>query len=699
MEYFFHTAHAAGHGVRAMRYLKLVTITSAAILAGCSQAPGDSNNAPTAAAPAIAAQLATEQTFRHAALDAALWIDTQEPAKSLLLVSGGEGGLEIDELSGRRAARFETVEAGFIDVRQNVASGSGAVDLVIASDQRQGAVRVYAFDAPARRIIELTGAPIEIDDAITGLCTFRSSLTQKLYAFVATDQGQLEQWELFLQDGKARGQLVRRIAAGKGASHCVADDQSAAVYFSEESVGIWRVAAEPESDAARTPVDLIEPRGTLHEEVKGLALYRGGSGSAHLVAADAGAGTFNIYDLDGKRAGTFSIQGKDLDVGDAEGLLAAADPLGNDFPQGALIVADEGAGNYKIVAWNDIAQALSLAKGESSSPPAAHGVARTVQPKVETEPADSYGDSADDPAIWVDRRDPSRSVVIGTDKKLGLNVYDLKGKRLQVVPDGRMNNVDLREGFMLAGKPTTIVAATNRTTRSISLCRFDPAARRLASIADGMLETGMSDPYGLCMYRSAKSGDYFVIANDSVDGKYRQWRVLDRNGKAAIELVREIAVGSQAEGCAADDELGQLYIAEEDVGLWAYSAEPSGGQSRMAVDKTEGGNLTADVEGVAIYYGENGKGYVIASNQGEDDYAVYRREAPHAFVGKFHVVANEALGIDGSSETDGLDVVSAPLGADYPAGMLVVQDGRNLMPAQRQNFKYVSWQDVMQALE
>ena len=113
-----------------------------------------------------------------------------------------------------------------------------------------------------------------------------------------------------------------------------------------------------------------------------------------------------------------------------------------------MIVADEEAGNYKIVAWNDVTQALSLAKGESSSPPAAHAVARTVQPKVETEPTDSYGDSADDPAIWVDRRDPSRSVVIGTDKKLGLNVYDLKGKRLQVVPDGRMNNVDLREGFI-----------------------------------------------------------------------------------------------------------------------------------------------------------------------------------------------------------------------------------------------------------
>ena len=683
-----------------MRYLSLVTVGLALALGGCGADHGaGAADAPASGPTTVAARLATQTTFRHAANDAAIWIDTRDPARSVLLVSGGEGGLELNDLTGARAVRFEALEAGLIDVRRNVPGPNGAIDVVIASDQRLGALRLYALDAPARRLTELTAKPIALDDAITGLCTYRSGLTGKLYAFVATEQGQLEQWELFMHGAQAAGQFVRRIPAGKGVSHCVADDESAAVYFSEETVGIWRIAAEPESDAARTAIDLVEPRGTLHEEVKGLALYRGAGQSAYLIAADAGAGTFNVYTLDGARAGVFSIKGKDLDVGDAEGLVAAPDALGTDFPQGALIVADEDAGNYKLVAWNDIAQALSLTKSQPAAvSPASSMVAHTVEPKVETEPADSWGDAADDPAIWVDKRDSSRSVVIGTDKKLGLNVYDLQGKRLQVVPDGRMNNVDLREGFMLAGKPTIVVAATNRTTRSISLYRFDPATRRLASIADGTLDAGMSDPYGLCMYRSSKSGDYYVIANDSADGKYRQWRVLDRNGKAGIELVREIAVGSQAEGCAADDELGQLYIAEEDVGLWVYSAEPDGGESRTAIDKTEGGNLTADVEGVSIYYGANGKGYVIASNQGENNYAVYRREVPHQFVGKFHVVANGALGIDGSSETDGLDVVSVPLGSDYPAGLLVVQDGRNLMPAMRQNFKYVSWQDVMKAL-
>ncbi|HET9475436.1 MAG TPA: phytase, partial [Steroidobacteraceae bacterium] len=432
-------------------------------------------------------------------------------------------------------------------------------------------------------------------------------------------------------------------------------------------------------------------------EVKGLGLYRRAGQTPYLVAADAGQGSFNVYALDGTSAGAFRIGGNDIELGDAEGVTAVSASLGKDFPEGAVIVADEDSGNYKLVAWNDIARTLAL-PAAGTAPAQASARARIVKPVFETEPADSYGDAADDPAIWVDRSNPTRSVVIATDKKLGLNVYDLKGKRLQTLPDGRMNNVDLRDGFMLGGRPTTVVAATNRTTKSISLYRLDHATRKLSPIADGILATGFEDPYGLCMYHSAKTGDFYVLANDSVDGKVRQWKLVDRNGKAGIEAVREFVVGSQAEGCAADDELGNLFVAEEDVGLWKYSAEPDGGDTRSAVDKVEGGNLSADAEGVSIYYGANGKGFVVQSNQGEDNYAVYRREGANEFVGKFHVVANEARGIDGASETDGLDVVSAPLGAEFPAGLLVVQDGRNLMPAERQNFKFVSWKDAMEAL-
>jgi 3-phytase len=110
------------------------------------------------------------------------------------------------------------------------------------------------------------------------------------------------------------------------------------------------------------------------------------------------------------------------------------------------------------------------------------------------------------------------------------------------------------------------------------------------------------------------------------------------------------------------------------------------------------GRLTDDVEGLALWIGKEGLGFLVASNQGADNYAVYRREGDNAWVGHFHVIANPELGFDGASETDGLDLTSAALGDRYPAGLLVVQDGRNIAPEERQNFKYVSWADVARSL-
>ncbi len=34
----------------------------------------------------------------------------------------------------------------------------------------------------------------------------------------------------------------------------------------------------------------------------------------------------------------------------------------------------------------------------------------------------------------------------------------------------------------------------------------------------------------------------------------------------------------------------------------------------------------------------------------------------------------------------------------FPDGLLVVQDGRNLSPRERQNFKFVSWRAIAQTL-
>ena len=321
--------------------------------------------------------------------------------------------------------------------------------------------------------------------------------------------------------------------------------------------------------------------------------------------------------------------------------------------------------------------------------------AKPVFATVETVPVASANDAADDAAIWVHPADPARSLIIGTDKKNGLDVYDLSGKRVQSLADGRMNNVDIRYDFPLSGQTIAIVAATNRTDKTLALYGVD-ANGRLSNVADGKIATGMADPYGLCMYRNT-AGEYFVFANDGDAGVYKQWQIEARGDKVGARLVREFPVGSQAEGCAADDGTGHLYVAEEDVGLWRYSASPNGGDSRTQVDAVAGGNLTDDAEGVTIFYGTGESGYLIVSSQGSNDYNVYQRDGENTFLGKFAIV-NSPQGIDGTSDTDGIDVTSVSLGAAFPHGVFVAQDGKNTTPSAAQNFKLVPWESIAKAL-
>jgi len=53
--------------------------------------------------------------------------------------------------------------------------------------------------------------------------------------------------------------------------------------------------------------------------------------------------------------------------------------------------------------------------------------------------------------------------------------------------------------------------------------------------------------------------------------------------------------------------------------------------------------------------------------------------------------------VDGTSETDGIEVILGDFGPQYPDGLTVVQDGDN--GNRTQNFKYVSWRKVLEALE
>ena len=333
-----------------------------------------------------------------------------------------------------------------------------------------------------------------------------------------------------------------------------------------------------------------------------------------------------------------------------------------------------------------------------------------VTPVMETRPVSHSGDSADDARIWVHPTDPNKSVIIGTDKDDdgGLAVYDLAGNRLSFTAAGRMNNVDVRYNFPLATGKVDIIAVGNRTNDSIAVYTIDPNSLELSNIAARTISIGIEEAYGFCLYHSWRTNKHYAFVNDK-NGQVEQWALFgDQNGKVDAVRVRAFDVGSQTEGITADDQLGYLYVGEEDVGIWKYRAEPTGpadDANRVLVDSANGGgHLAADVEGLTIYYARGVEGYLIASSQGEgssghplaDTFAVYRREGNNEHLMNFRIIANGAAGIDKVSNTDGIAVTSAPLGSRFPKGIFVAQDGSNT--GANQNFKAVPWESIATAV-
>ena len=311
---------------------------------------------------------------------------------------------------------------------------------------------------------------------------------------------------------------------------------------------------------------------------------------------------------------------------------------------------------------------------------------------AQTDPVARQGDAADDPAIWVHPRNGARSRILATNKKQGLLVYDLKGRQTQLLEVGRVNNVDLRQGLNYAGQRWDLAVATQRDEAALVLFGID-AAGRVRELA--RLPTGLDDIYGVCSLRNA-AGRFEVIVNDK-DGRLRQFEVMREQGLWQAALRREFRLSSQPEGCVVDEASGWLFVGEEDRGVWRLKAAADA-PAQPELILPLGPLLHADVEGLAIYR-RGAQRLLVVSSQGNDSYALFDAEPPHAPRGAFRIGLNARLGIDGASETDGLDVTPVNLGAPYEEGLLVVQDGRKNLPLGPQNFKLLPWRAVREALK
>lgn len=363
-----------------------------------------------------------------------------------------------------------------------------------------------------------------------------------------------------------------------------------------------------------------------------------------------------------------------------------------------------------------------------------------VQATVET-PAnfdDDAGGGADtdDPAIWINRKDPGASRVIATVKNSGLQVYDLSGHQVQAIPappapgpddePGRFNNVDILRDVTLGGRTVDLAVTTDRGRDQLRSYAIDQATGTLTDVTaanvplafarDQKQVNDQATAYGLAVFRGLDGAPYAVATRRNTtdiglfrlsiaDGRVSYQRTDTFSFPSTFTLpggktwspCEDPGKGPQLEGLVVDPTTRTLYAAQEDVALWRMQVVgPTLVKAPSIVERTttfgapatydaaadecvttgpassQAGRIVADVEGLTIYPTGLLSGTLLVSSQGDDTYYTYDRLTNRP-LSHFAVVDGK---VDGTQDTDGAAADPTPL-PGFPNGLLAVQDGQN----------------------
>lgn len=281
----------------------------------------------------------------------------------------------------------------------------------------------------------------------------------------------------------------------------------------------------------------------------------------------------------------------------------------------------------------------------------------------------------DDPAIWIHPTDPSKSLILGTDKggstdQGGLYVFNLDGtidRERSIVGLDRPNNVDIAYRFKSNSGPFDIAVVTVRRENSIRIFRLPD----MVPVDNGGIKVfegeELNSPMGIALYTDPATGDIYAIVGrkDGPSGSYLWQYKLEDSGSGYItgRVVRKFGEYSglkEIEAIAVDNELGYVYYSDEMYGVRKYYAHPDSTNAELLLFATT--NVTEDHEGISIYKRPDGTGYLILSDQQANRFNIYRREGNNEYIRSVNVAANSS---------DGSDITHVRLNDTFKNGIFV----------------------------
>ncbi len=321
----------------------------------------------------------------------------------------------------------------------------------------------------------------------------------------------------------------------------------------------------------------------------------------------------------------------------------------------------------------------------------------TIQPIKPLVITDTVFEDSDDPAIWINYKNPANSLVLGTDKDNengGIYVFNLQGKiDRQKTKTGmkRVNNIDVAYGLSGSGKQFDIAVATERGRNMLRVLQVPEM-----NFADnGGISVFANEkdraPMGIALYTRPKDHAIFAIVSRKTgpaDNYLEQYELqINSQGIVKGKLVRKFGKFSgvkEIESVAVDNELGFVYYSDEQYGIRKYYADPAKGNEELAVFGS--GEFKEDNEGISIYKTGEKTGYILVSDQSANRFNVYPREGEPGQPNLHNKICSIPVMTD---QSDGSDVVSVAL-PGFKGGMFVAM-------STNKTFQFYSWDSFVQS--
>jgi len=352
--------------------------TLAAFASACSATSDtDSNNA-------IASSASNIDTLRPAVItdtvpndsdDPAIWVDSAGGTGTLILGTDkgdSTGGVFVFDLDGhidRTRSRQPLRRMNNVDVVQGLAMRNGRIDVAVATER--GRQRIRVFRLPDMTPIDGGGIEVfggDTSRAPMGIALFRRPSDGAVFAIVGGKSGPAEGylWQYRLEDrgdGIVRGVKVRafgRFSGKKEIEAIVVDDALGYVYYSDETVGIRKYAADPDRTDANTELALFATTGFVQDH-EGMAIYPTSDSTGYLIASDQQGQRMQLFRREGEPGKPHehrSLVTIPVSAMETDGLDVTSVAVSPRFPRGLLVMMSTDK-RFHFFDWRDVEARLT----------------------------------------------------------------------------------------------------------------------------------------------------------------------------------------------------------------------------------------------------------------------------------------------------------------------------------------------------